>query len=63
MGRCGFVRVQRKFCEGAAWANADTLGQGGCADGVGKVKNQRDSGCLDGLRRLHLRCKDRQYLL
>ena len=28
MAQSGFVRVQRKFCEGAARANADTQGAG-----------------------------------
>ena len=48
------MRVQRKFCEGAARANADTLeagqlrrgGQVCCADGVVKVKNQKGVGLI-----------------
>ena len=54
------MRVQRKFCEGAAWANADTLeaswlrswGQVSCADGSRlvaqmeslRLKTKRESG-------------------
>jgi len=48
------VRVQRKFCEGAARANADTLEAGwlrsrrqvGCADVVVKVKKQKGVGLI-----------------
>ena len=36
------MRVQRKFCEGAARANADTLGQVGCAV-EGKLVAQMES--------------------
>ena len=36
------MRVQRKFCEGAAWANADTLGLVGCAVG-GRLVAQLES--------------------
>ena len=50
----GAVVVQRKFCEGAAWANADMLEaswlrsrrQVGCADVVVKVKNQKGVGLI-----------------